>query len=109
MTEIAKKLEVSLAEKEEKRNQLAEKLNSATFQQAEDIKAVIEVNVFVKDNRDFYLIKKVPKFPPFSCVGSFCLGPRKVSAGAGPMRARRRVLAPEKSSQAPGAFTQSKV
>merc|ERR1711937_178135 len=42
MTEIAKKLEVSLAEKEEERSQLAEKLNSATFQQAENIKAVIE-------------------------------------------------------------------
>ena len=53
MTEIAKKLELSLAEKEEERNQLAEKLNSATFQQAENIKAVIEVNCFVKDIRGF--------------------------------------------------------
>ena len=53
MTEIAKKLELSLAEKEEERNQLAEKLNSATFQQAENIKAVIEVNYFVKDIRGF--------------------------------------------------------
>ena len=56
MTEIAKKLEVSLAEKEEERNQLAEKLNSATFQQAESIKAVIEVNFFVKNIREFSLI-----------------------------------------------------
>ena len=44
MTEIAKKLELSLAEKEHSRNELAEKLNSATFQQAENITAVIEVN-----------------------------------------------------------------
>ena len=44
MTEIAKKLELSLAEKEHERNELAEKLNSATFQQAENITAVIEVN-----------------------------------------------------------------
>ena len=55
MTEIAKKLEVSLAEKEEERSQLAEKLNSATFQQAENIKAVIEVNSFVKNIREFSL------------------------------------------------------
>ena len=56
MTEIAKKLEVSLAEKEEERNQLAEKLNSATFQQAENIKAVIEVIFFLKNVREFSLI-----------------------------------------------------
>ena len=50
MTEIAKKLELSLAEKQHERNELAEKLNSATFQQAENITAVIEVNF------DFYFL-----------------------------------------------------
>ena len=54
MTEIAKKLELSLGEKEGERNQLAEQLNSATFQQAENIKAVIEVYFVVKNTRDFY-------------------------------------------------------
>ena len=35
-------------------------------------------------------ILKFQKFPAFSCVGTFCLRNRKVSAGARPMRARRR-------------------
>ena len=48
MTEIARKLEVSLGEKKEERNLLADKLNSATFQQAEKLTAVIEVSFTAK-------------------------------------------------------------